>query len=92
MSTVLIEEIEPGSADAGVPAHYGDPMREQRLLDTAVALVDRSNRDVIAVPGEEPDPGDVPAHRGWFAEPPVDRRRVRVDLGEERVVLDRLES
>jgi folate-binding protein YgfZ len=28
-------------------------MREQRLLDTAVGLVDRSNRDVIAVPGEE---------------------------------------
>ncbi|AGZ46391.1 CAF17-like 4Fe-4S cluster assembly/insertion protein YgfZ [Actinoplanes friuliensis] len=53
MSTVLIEELEPTSADAGVPAHYGDPMREQRTLDTAVGLVDRSNRDVIAVPGEE---------------------------------------
>ncbi|MEV6600635.1 folate-binding protein [Actinoplanes sp. NPDC051346] len=53
MTTVLIEELEPGSADAGVAAHYGDPMREQRTLDTAVGLVDRSNRDVIAVPGEE---------------------------------------
>jgi folate-binding protein YgfZ len=53
MTTVLIEELEPTSADAGVPAHYGDPMREQRTLDTAVGLVDRSNRDVIAVPGEE---------------------------------------
>ena len=53
MTTVLIEELEPASADAGVPAHYGDPMREQRTLDTAVGLVDRSNRDVIAVPGEE---------------------------------------
>jgi folate-binding protein YgfZ len=50
---VAIEELTPDSADAGVPAHYGDPMREQRLLDTAVGLVDRSNRDVIAVPGEE---------------------------------------
>ncbi|MET8151162.1 YgfZ/GcvT domain-containing protein [Actinoplanes sp. NPDC049668] len=53
MTKVLIEELEPGSADAGVPAHYGDPMREQRVLDTAAGLVDRSNRDVIAVPGDE---------------------------------------
>ena len=53
MTTVLVEEIDPGSKDAGVPAHYGDPMAEQRLLDTSVGLVDRSNRDVIAVPGEE---------------------------------------
>ncbi len=51
MTTILIEDLEPASADAGVPAHYGDPMREQRTLDTAVGLVDRANRDVIAVPG-----------------------------------------
>ena len=50
---VAIEELTPESADAGVAAHYGDPMREQRLLDTAVGLVDRANRHVIAVPGEE---------------------------------------
>jgi folate-binding protein YgfZ len=50
---ILIEELTPDSADAGVAAHYGDPMREQRTLATAVGLVDRSNRDVIAVPGEE---------------------------------------
>jgi folate-binding protein YgfZ len=50
---VAIEDLTPGSADAGVAAHYGDPMREQRLLETAVGLVDRSNRDVVAVPGEE---------------------------------------
>jgi folate-binding protein YgfZ len=50
---ILIEEITPESTDAGVAAHYGDPMREQRTLDTAVGLVDRSNREVIAVPGEE---------------------------------------
>jgi folate-binding protein YgfZ len=50
---VAIEELNPDSTDAGVAAHYGDPMREQRLLDTAVGVVDRSNRDVIAVPGEE---------------------------------------
>jgi folate-binding protein YgfZ len=53
LTTVAIEDLEPDSADAGVPAHYGDPMREQRTLETAVGLVDRSNRDVIAVPGDE---------------------------------------
>ncbi|MCI4062959.1 folate-binding protein [Micromonospora sp. R77] len=37
----------------GVAAHYGDPMREQRTLSTAVGLVDRSHRGVLAVPGEE---------------------------------------
>jgi folate-binding protein YgfZ len=53
MTTVMVEDLDPTSADAGVPAHYGDPMREQRTLATAVGLVDRSNRDVIAVPGDE---------------------------------------
>ncbi len=53
MTTVAIEDLTPDSADAGVAAHYGDPMREQRLLETAVGVVDRSNRDVLAVPGEE---------------------------------------
>jgi len=53
MTVVMIEDLDPSSADAGVPAHYGDPMREQRTLATAVGLVDRSNRDVIAVPGDE---------------------------------------
>src|SRR6201994_807976 len=53
MTVVMIEDLPPESADAGVPAHYGDPMREQRTLATAVGLVDRSNRDVLAVPGAE---------------------------------------
>lgn len=53
MTVVMVEDLDPGSADAGVPAHFGDPMREQRLLETGVGLVDRSNREVIAVPGEE---------------------------------------
>ena len=53
MTVVMVEDLDPSSADAGVPAHYGDPMREQRTLATAVGLVDRSNRDVVAVPGEE---------------------------------------
>jgi tRNA-modifying protein YgfZ len=53
MTVVMVDDLDPASADAGVPAHYGDPMREQRTLATAVGVVDRSNRDVIAVPGEE---------------------------------------
>src|SRR3954451_12383138 len=53
MTVVMVEDLDPSSADAGVAAHYGDPMREQRTLATAAGLVDRSNRDVIAVPGEE---------------------------------------
>ncbi|MEH0969618.1 folate-binding protein [Micromonospora sp. CPCC 205546] len=50
------DQPEPAHAAAGVrgvAAHYGDPMREQRTLDTAVGLVDRSHRGVVAVPGEE---------------------------------------
>ncbi|TDB72447.1 folate-binding protein YgfZ [Micromonospora sp. KC723] len=37
----------------GVAAHYGDPMREQRALEAAVGLVDRSHRGVVAVDGAE---------------------------------------
>ena len=48
---VAVEALDPSDVDAGVAAHYGDPMREQRLLATAVGLVDRSNRGVLAVPG-----------------------------------------
>ena len=50
---VAVEALDPDSRDAGVAAHYGDPMREQRTLETAVGLVDRSNRGVVAVPGAE---------------------------------------
>jgi tRNA-modifying protein YgfZ len=50
---VAVEALDPESTDAGVAAHYGDPSREQRVLETSVGLVDRGNRDVIAVPGEE---------------------------------------
>jgi folate-binding protein YgfZ len=51
MSAVLVEAIDPSDVDAGVVAHYGDPIREQRLLATGVGLVDRSNRGVIAISG-----------------------------------------
>jgi hypothetical protein len=39
--------------DAGVPWHYGDPLREQRLVSTGAGIIDRSNRDVIVVPGQD---------------------------------------
>jgi folate-binding protein YgfZ len=34
-----------------VAAHYGDPLREQRLLAEGAGLVDRSDRDVVRIPG-----------------------------------------
>jgi folate-binding protein YgfZ len=36
-----------------VAAHHGDPLREQRLLAEGAGLVDRSDRDVLAVPGPD---------------------------------------
>src|SRR3954471_7868481 len=39
--------------DAGVPWHFGDPLREQRQLATRAGVVDRRNRDVLVVPGED---------------------------------------
>ena len=49
MTAVLTVE----GIDAGVPMHYGDPLREQRSMATSVGVVDRSNRDVLVVPGED---------------------------------------
>ena len=68
---VAVEGIDEASRDQpdpahvaagvrGVAAHYGDPLREQRTLDTAVGLVDRSHRGVIAVPGR--GAGQLAAH------------------------------
>ncbi|MGY1847651.1 MULTISPECIES: CAF17-like 4Fe-4S cluster assembly/insertion protein YgfZ [unclassified Blastococcus] len=45
-------EAGPESARV-VAAHYGDPLREQRLLAEGAGLVDRSDRDVLAVPGAD---------------------------------------
>lgn len=41
------------SVDAGVPWHFGDPFAEQRSATRSAVVVDRSHREVIAVPGEE---------------------------------------
>jgi folate-binding protein YgfZ len=50
---VPVAALTPDSPDAGAVAHYGDPAREQRVLDTAVGLVDRGHRGVLAVPGDD---------------------------------------
>ena len=45
--------VEAGWPDQGVAAHYGDPMREQRSLDTSAGIVDRSDRGVVTVTGPD---------------------------------------
>ncbi|MGC0362425.1 folate-binding protein YgfZ [Rhodococcus sp. 27YEA15] len=42
-----------GSADTGVAWHHGDPLGEQRSAERGAVVVDRSNRFVIAIPGDE---------------------------------------
>ncbi|NUT50129.1 MAG: folate-binding protein YgfZ [Saccharothrix sp.] len=42
-----------GAPDQGVPWHFGDPFAEQRAAARAVAVFDRSNRAVLAVPGDD---------------------------------------
>ncbi len=39
--------------DAGTPWHFGDPMREQRLLEQGEAMVDLGHRGVITVTGPD---------------------------------------
>jgi folate-binding protein YgfZ len=46
---VLVED----GIDAGVPWHFGDPMREQRLLAAGQGVVDLSHRGVIGVTGPD---------------------------------------
>lgn len=44
----------PGDGiDAKVAAHYGDPMREQRLLAEGLGVVDLSHRGVVTVSGAD---------------------------------------
>lgn len=40
-------------AEAGVAAHYGDPLREQRLLVEQLASVDLSHKEVVTVTGPD---------------------------------------
>ena len=39
--------------DAGAPWHYGDPMREQRLLEAGEGVVDLSHRGVLSIGGPD---------------------------------------
>jgi folate-binding protein YgfZ len=45
--------VEAEWPDEGVAAHYGDPMREQRAMTEGQVLVDRSNRGVVKVTGQD---------------------------------------
>jgi len=50
---ILPGAVEAGWPDEGVAAHYGDPLREQRALATSAGLVDRSNRGVLKITGQD---------------------------------------
>lgn len=45
--------VEGEGVEAGVAAHYGDPVREQRLLAEGLAAADLSNRGVVTVSGPD---------------------------------------
>jgi tRNA-modifying protein YgfZ len=45
--------VEGEGPDAGVAWHYGDPVREQRLLEQGLASVDLSHRGVVRVTGPD---------------------------------------
>jgi len=45
--------VEAQWPDEGVAAHYGDPMREQRDMSEGQVLVDRSNRGVVKITGQD---------------------------------------
>ncbi len=58
MTTYLDSAVAADGRDAGVAWHYGDPLREQRVLATGAGVVDRGNRDVVTVSG--------PDRLGWL--------------------------
>jgi len=45
--------VEASWPDEGVAAHYGDPMREQRAMTEGQVLVDRSNRGIVRITGQD---------------------------------------
>lgn len=45
--------VEGAGADAGVAAHYGSPLREQRLLEAGRAIVDLSHLAILELSGED---------------------------------------
>ena len=49
----LPDAVPAEPPDAGVPAHYGDPLGEQRALAQAAGLVDRSHRGIVRITGPD---------------------------------------
>ncbi|MFC4913280.1 YgfZ/GcvT domain-containing protein [Actinomadura gamaensis] len=45
--------VAADAPDQEIAAHYGDPVREQRLLEAGKAFVDRSDRGVLRVSGPD---------------------------------------
>jgi folate-binding protein YgfZ len=45
--------VDGAGRDAGVPAHYGNPMGEQRALAAGDAIVDLSHRAVLSIGGPD---------------------------------------
>ena len=45
--------VEASGADAGVAAHYGNPIVEQRALAAGTAIVDLSHRGVLSITGPD---------------------------------------
>jgi folate-binding protein YgfZ len=45
--------VEAGGLDAGVAAHYGSDLREQRALVAGQGFVDLSHRDVVTITGPD---------------------------------------
>lgn len=45
--------VNGSGVDEGVPAHYGNPIGEQRALAAGTAIVDLSNRAVLSVSGDD---------------------------------------
>ena len=45
--------VPAAGLDAGVAAHYGDPVREQRAMARAAGLIDRSHRGVVSITGPD---------------------------------------
>ena len=45
--------VEGGAPDAGVAAHYGNPVKEQRALDAGKGAVDLSHYSVVTITGED---------------------------------------
>jgi folate-binding protein YgfZ len=56
MSTLFLNlpgAVDGSGADAGVPAHYGNPALEQRALASGDAIVDLSHRAVLSLTGPD---------------------------------------